>query len=352
MTYESSLPDETPTDMGFRLSEMTTAEALEYLRDAAKELEDGAEIIVRVPDFDAGVKAYQERQGKTEEMILRDGKSRSIWNGVKLLRALNSVGLEPVGTVDGKFGEGGILSVLARKLPRPEAKLPMTDIRAVMSMPRVSWTTTNHVLHQAAAKLGIDTVRVTGVFWGQCLERVMEQAAKDGMKYILTVDYDSVFDAEDIVRLWQIMETRPDVDALCPMQIQRDKENCLFTMTNADGSFRTGIDERELFTDALPMHTGHFGLTMIRTSALEGIKRPLFHASPAPDGTWGDGRTDDDINFWNLLRSAGRKICLCPRVKIGHLQLVISWPDENNQALHQYFPAYSEGGRPPCTVTF
>lgn len=355
MNYESKLPDETPAtnDIGFKLAELTTSEGLEFLRELAKQTPDDGIVTLAVPDFDYGVAAYERREGRTEDLIMRNGGARSIWNLTKLHRALNGCGFDLLGTPDGgAISREGIIRINARKFARPAPQLPMSNIRAVMSMPRVSWTTTNHVLHMAAAKLGIDAMRVTGVFWGQCLERAIEEAIRDGVEYILTVDYDSVFDAEDIVRLWQIMHTRPDIAALCPLQVQRDKENCLFTLRDSEGRLRAGVGEDELFTDAIEMNTGHFGLTLIRVSALEGIPRPLFYCKPAPDGSWGEGRVDDDIHFWNQLRDAGRLVALCPRVRIGHLQLVISWPDENSQALHQYFPEYSAKGRPSCTMTF
>ena len=107
-----------------------------------------------------------------------------------------------------------------------------------------------------------------------------------------------------------------------------------------------------LYTDALDMHTGHFGLTLIRTDALRELKRPLFLGVPNADGRWEDGRIDDDIFFWQRLAQAGKRICLCPRVRIGHLQNVVTWPGEDLRSITQYLTDYHANGRPRQCMTF
>jgi hypothetical protein len=100
------------------------------------------------------------------------------------------------------------------------------------------------------------------------------------------------------------------------------------------------------------MNTGHFGLTLIRLDSIRDLPRPFFLGVPNKEGNWGEGRVDDDIHFWNRLRNADRKICLCPRVRIGHLQNVITWPSENCTAITQYLSKYHEDGRPTECMTF
>lgn len=351
MDYQSKLPE--IRDIGFAIAERTTEDAVGYLRQLAKELDDGEVIAVSVPDFDHTVRLYTAQTGGAEQHAIDGGRFKSIWNRTKLTRALDASGFIVTGPAFGRpWTKDGIIQIRARKYARPTPPRPLDEIGAIMSLPRIAWTTTMGCLHEAAASLGIDVTRTTGVFWGQCMQRMMESAIEDGRKYILTVDYDSVFDANDIVRLWQVMEANPDVAVLCPLQIQRDKENSLVCIMGEDGELARGIGEEQLYTDALDIYTGHFGLTLIRVSALEGVERPLFCGKPDAQGGWGAGRTDDDIQFWHQMRAAKRRICLCPRVRIGHLQLVVTWPDERFEAIHQYHPEYTEKGRPPCTMTF
>lgn len=178
---------------------------------------------------------------------------------------------------------------------------------------------------------------VTGVFWGQCLEREIEFAISEGFeKYALIIDYDSVFDDRDIVKLWEIMEQNPDITALCPVQVKRETNSHLH---------KNDEESKSMDRNVVNIESGHFGLTMIRLAHLKGVPRPLFKPLPDPDGSWGPLKTDEDIYFWNQLKKYGRRICLTPSVKIGHLQLMITWPD-GPYAKHQYVNQYKAGGRP------
>jgi hypothetical protein len=95
--------------------------------------------------------------------------------------------------------------------------------------------------------------------------------------------------------------------------------------------------------------TAHFGLTVIRTSALRRTPKPWFVGIPNEKGDWGDGRRDPDIGFWHRFREAGNTVAVCPQVAIGHAELVITWPDQRLGAIHQYPTHYWEAGgrRPP-----
>lgn len=329
-------------DLGLRIAECDTEAALSMMKEYAGELGPEEHLVFRVPDLDAAIAIYRSGQTGAEDLLLASGKYKSLWNRPKIEHALDSCSLYPlrIETVE------GITTVTAKRYELKPVQVPMKGVRAIMSLPRVAWTDTQSNLHIACSRLGIDAQRSTGVFWGQCLERMIEGCVADGVEYILTVDYDSIFDENDIVRLWQVMEANPEVSVLCPVQIQRDHARALASMVGPDGRLKTHLDQNDLMTDALDIHTGHFGLTLIRVSALEGVERPLFLAKPDPNGGWNEGRTDEDIHFWHRLRSAGRRVCLCPRVRIGHLQLVITWPDEAFNAVHQYHGDYTKVGRP------
>ena len=341
-------------DIGDALTRIQSDQAIAYLRGIADRLEDGGELRLEVPDFDGVIKAYSQGEPETEKLLIGSG-AHSIWNREKLSRTLNLAGFEIMRGANGWSwsADRTRLSVVARKYARPAPSFPMKDIECLMSLPRVCWTDTQGVLHQSAAKLGFNVTRATGVFWGQCLQRLMEKILENKeAKYILTVDYDSIFDAEDIIRLWQIMETNPTVAALCPLQIGRDKDLPLFSIRGEDGRLIREMSEEVLYTDALDMNTGHFGLTLIRCDAIRDIPRPLFLGVPNAEGNWAEGRVDDDIYFWNLLRERGRRICLCPRVRIGHLQNIVTWPGEDCRSISQYLTDYHENGRPPQCMTF
>lgn len=345
-------------DIGDGLTRITTEQAVPWLRSLAAQIKDGGILSLRVPDLDGIIEAYANGEPETEALLLGNVEksgARSIWNREKLGRILNLAGFEIMRGADGWSWNSTKteIAVKARKFSRPFPKRPMRDVHGIMSLPRVCWTDTQGVLHHAAATLGFDVSRATGVFWGQCLTRLIEKILKmPEVKYILTVDYDSIFDADDIVRLWQVMETNPDIAALCPLQIGRDKDRPLFSIKEQDGSLMKQMSEDVLHTDALEMNTGHFGLTLIRCDAIRELPRPMFLGVPGPDGGWDEGKTDDDIFFWTLLQKHGKRICLCPRVRIGHLQNVITWPSEDLRAMNQYLTDYHANGRPRQCTTF
>lgn len=347
----------TPVDhieSAMTLAQIKTGEVITTLRAWGAALKDGGTISIRVPDFDRISKAYEQGESDTELSLLGDS-NRSIWNREKLSRVLNLSGYEVCGGVD-RIGWSSIentLAVVAKKCSRPVPSIPMNGVQAIMSLPRLAWSDTQGELHQAAAQLGINTTRSTGVFWGQCLERLIDKCLdKPECKYILTVDYDSVFSAEDIIRLWQVMETNPTIAALCPLQIGRDRNTVLVSAIDADGNMVKELRPEAFYTDALDINTGHFGLTLIRCDAIRDIPRPLFFGQPNKDGRWEEGRVDDDIHFWYSLQKAKRRICVCPKVRIGHIQTIVTWPGQDMQTIHQYCTKYHDDGRPEECMTF
>jgi hypothetical protein len=313
----------------------------------------GDEVRFDVPDIDAGIAGYESGEGNIEEHILGLGKYRSVWNREKLAKVLSLAGFDVVSGVDGPNWSDGLgwLRVIARRVRRPKPAIPMQDVCAIMSVPRICWTENFSSVAQCCSRLGMNFFKATGVFWGQCMQRVIEEAISSGKhKYILSIDYDSVFDEGDVVRLWQTMETNPSIDALFPLQIQRERERCLLTMVDADGRRVDRIAAEEFRRESLRCETGHFGLTFFRVDAFARMSKPWFLGVPEDGGTWGDGRVDEDIYFWKEWNRAGNTCHVSPRVRIGHLQLNITWPGEDLRTIHQYCTKYNKDGRPSeCT---
>ena len=222
-------------------------------------------------------------------------------------------------------------------------------VAAVMSLPRLTFTDNLYTAAIACLPLGISLERSTGVFWGQCLSSMFERHLEDGTKYLLTLDYDTVFTQADILALYDLMEANPTVDALTSVQMRRGFDYPLLSVRDEG---KPGNGEREIarryFTGALAkIDTAHFGLTLLRVESLKRVARPWFHAVPDEQGGWGAGRKDEDIAFWHKWAAAGNSLYLAPRVVIGHMQLMVTWPDTNLQATHQYMSAYNQGGKPP-----
>jgi hypothetical protein len=79
-------------------------------------------------------------------------------------------------------------------------------VEAVMSMPRLGFNDNWFGWAQALMPLGIRPTKVTGAFWGQCLQRVFEQFV-DEAEYLLTIDYDTFFTKSDVEHLLALAMT-------------------------------------------------------------------------------------------------------------------------------------------------
>lgn len=211
-------------------------------------------------------------------------------------------------------------------------------IALVMTMPRLCFSD-----NMASVIAGVGRARTFlkggGVFWGQSHERQMTKEL-DNYDWFLVVDYDTVFDIADLDRLMVLFEAHPDVDALAALQAKRECSDLLFNCGR-------DVHYSEFDGPLFDVNTAHFGLTLIRTAALKDIPHPWFLATPDEAGEWGDGRTDEDIHFWKNFRKHGKRVCIAPRVTVGHLELVVSYPGEDTKPIYQHISEHQKRGKPP-----
>jgi hypothetical protein len=216
-------------------------------------------------------------------------------------------------------------------------------VKAIMSVPRLTFSDNVMSMAQALPRLGIDLEMVQGVFWGQCLERGMGNAIAQGVDYILVVDYDTLFSLEQVQALIASMEQNAEIDALAPLQVKRDDTNML--LTSYDGQ-PMAVDQF-LSKPFQRVATAHFGLTIIRASKLAQLPHPWFMAIPNKEGLWTEFRTDEDIYFWRNWQQAGRTLYVATNITIGHLQLVATWPTPDMGIVHQLMCDWRMTGKPP-----
>lgn len=273
----------------------------------------------------------------------------------------------------GQAGKQAILSVAYTKSMRPIAQLgvnmlfvrapllqavadrpvpiatrhPIGEaVAAVMSVPRLLWADNMHCALKALVPLGVTVEQTGGVFWEQSLTQVIEPHLEDGTRYVLTLDYDTLFTKADVLALFRLMEEHPDVDALVSLQMQQTGAKVLFTITDRAGVPRQNIRAEEMRQELVPIRTGHFGLTMIRMESLRKLPRPWFLHQPDSDGRWGAGRCDSDVFFWTNAEKAGWKVCLAARVVIGHLVRTALWPSRSLEPVYQRVEDFHKDGKP------
>lgn len=234
-----------------------------------------------------------------------------------------------------------------------EVTLDTSGIVAVMTCPRLGFTDCAHAQYAAFGALGIPLLKSGGVFWDQGITRIIEQAAAAGARYLITIDYDSLFTRDDVIRLLLTMEQRPDIDALAALQMRRETDSPLFHLgraASADDPEAVELSYDELVSsETMPAVTAHLGLTVFRTERFERVARPWFQNVPDANGGWGEGRMDSDIAFWHRWKDAGNTLHIALRVPIGHLEQVVTWPDQGMQRRMQGMGEWNALGRPEWT---
>lgn len=201
-------------------------------------------------------------------------------------------------------------------------------VEAVLSMPRLSFTANTFTWVQALMPLNIRPTMGTGVFWDQVNTRVWEQFI-DRCEYLLAIDYDSFFSQADVEHLVALALTF-QCDALAPLQTKREDGRPMLTLqghlNNPPEGGHTKVAKEWFAEPVQEVDTAHFGMTLISTAALKRCKKPWFWSKPDPTGSWGDGRRDPDIFFWENFRDSGNRVYVTPRVTIGHGEYVVTWP--------------------------
>ena len=219
----------------------------------------------------------------------------------------------------------------------------LRKIHVAMSMPRLWFTDTARCMEESIWRRGIPAKLGIGAFWGQCLERnmedIVEEAEKNGKEWILTIDYDTAFTENELARLMILADTHPEIDAIAPLQSKRNDGTPLINK-------ETALSTEEAIGPLIPATMAHFGLTLIRISAIKKMPHPWFLGVPNKEGRWREGRTDDDVYFWNKFKECGNKLFVASRVSVGHIQLMATWPTEKFGVYHQYMSAFQTDGPP------
>ncbi len=223
-------------------------------------------------------------------------------------------------------------------------------VEAVMSVPRLGFMDNFYSWAQALMPLGIRPTKMTGAFWGQCLQRVCEQFV-DSCEYLLTIDYDTFFTRQDVEQLFAMAMTF-QCDAITGLQTKREDGRPMLTLKGTlDAPPEEGHTQLPASWFAEPVQevdTAHFGLTVISTAALKRTKKPWFWSKPDPEGSWNDGRTDPDIWWWRNWRDSGNRVFVSPRVVLGHGEYVVTWPGKNLAApVFQWTTEFTNTNKPP-----
>lgn len=328
------------------LEHFSHGEILDVLKNWVDKLKPDGVLKIAVPDFNKITEDYQQNRPQNYMGYIMGGQTdendyhKSLFDKNTLTALMESAGLTNITEWTSDIKDCATLPVSLNLMgTKSSQRTVKRTVAGVMSMPRLAFSDTMDCIMTEMLVRGIPVHKGTGVFWSQVLTRMIEQQVEKGVDYIITVDYDSWFRYSHIQQLLSLMENYPEADAIFPMQMRRDGDCPLMGLADEDGQFLKSIHRDTFQKDILPIRTGHFGLTVFRTSAFEKLKKPWFVGVPGPDGGWGKGRLDDDIYFWNNWTDCGLKGFVAPNINIGHLQMLCTFPgtiDDDFKCIHTH----------------
>ncbi len=322
-------------------------------------LRPGGVLKIAVPDFDKIAVDYvkQVKHDHSPDDYIMGGQvndndyHKSLFNRQILKQLMQKAGLVDIEVWESQYSDGASMPISLNLEGRKPGGL-ITKVQAVMTLPRLGFTANLTAAAVTFPKLGIALDTATGVFWGQKLSRLIDKHLNDGTEFIITMDYDTWFHENQVIRLLQLMAENPDIDAIVPVQTKRENATPMFAIVDENGDGRE-VPITEFEEELVPIMNGHFGLTIFRASAFEGLKKPWFQSHPNEEGDWGEGRIDEDIHFWHNFHKEGRKVCLATSIMIGHLQMMCTFPGSVNKLFmpeHFYMNQLSRGEWPDHCV--
>jgi hypothetical protein len=221
-------------------------------------------------------------------------------------------------------------------------------VAALMSCPRLGFTDNFFCISQALAPHRISPIKHTGVFWGQCVQRCMEDVL-DKHDVILTFDYDTIFTAKTIEGLLTLMMWS-GVDAIAPLQTKREANSVMFALPGVKPDDKVTVEHDWFEKPVQLVETAHFGCTFMRTSALKKLPKPWFLCEASPEGDFRGGHVDEDIYFWRKWAAAGNTLGIATAISVGHAELMITWPSRerpNGKVQQHCTEFWSQDRNPP-----
>lgn len=314
-------------------------------------LKPGGRIRIAVPDAEAVARAVlgQEQLGVDPIHALHGSQSdendvhRNSFNDEGLSLVMRRAGLSCVQRWSDDFLDCSkyrfSLNLEGVKIPPLRECVDGLGVEAVLSTGRISYSLTQANVATACQDLGISCTRVTSAYYEKTLERVFDGLIKNGRKWALCIDGDSVFTPEDVARLCLLAKQNPNAAAIIPIQAKRGGKGVLVSVTE-EGSPELGV------ADLVPATQGHFGLTLVNLDVVKRMPKPWFAHEPDENGGWGDGAIDADVAFWRHLVKLGAPVYAAARVVIGHIEEVVSWPDHRFETRYQQYGDWAENGKP------
>lgn len=203
-------------------------------------------------------------------------------------------------------------------------------VACVMSTPRLTFSDNFFCVASALAPHRIAPIKITGAFYGQCMQRAIEGVI-DSHDVILAIDYDTIFNSRTVEALLAIL-MHSGYDAIAPLQVKREADAVMFALPGVKPEDKAVVENDFFQKIVQPVETAHFGCTFIRTEAIKKMPKPWFIASANERGMFDGGHVDEDIAFWKLFAKVGNKLGIATNVSVGHAELMITWPSRDAES--------------------
>lgn len=352
LEYESDSADEIRAS--HILEHFSHRETEAVLAEWVRVLRPGGLLKVAVPDFDACAEAKRRRLPWPIQGYLMGGHTDdndfhgAIFDAPTLRGLLRRVGIRHIRHWQSEVRDCASLPVSLNLCGIKRGAVNCHDTLALMTSPRIGPLVTFQLAAMIFPRMGIEIVCEGGVFWYKSVTKLLQSAVDRGAKYAMFLDYDTGFDQAAVEDLHWLMEQTPDADAICAVQMQRGANRVLSCPMGPDRQYRPASSPADFEGELTPLFSGHFGLTLIRTERLAALPKPWFVPVPDAEGGWDNerGAIDPDVYFWRHFIGAGLNLYQANHVSIGHQQEMMTFPDQDFHAIHQYVNDYSAIGRP------
>jgi len=330
---------------------------LKVIEDWVRVLKPGGLLKIAVPNFRWIAQQFSNRRGFNKDQALlmayalggqTDGNDfhASLFCDEQLRMLLAAAGCIRIGPWESDAKDCSALPVSLNLRAHKQGLAVIPNIAAIMSMPRLAFADNMFCAMEAFTKLGIHLARFTGAFWGQCLTRGLEKMLEEKRDLIFVSDYDTIYEDRDVLAMIQIMDQHPEIDALAGCQVKRGENMAMMTMLDSEGKLRESAALSEFLGETTQVASAHFGLTCLRAAKLATLPKPWLMGQPGPDDRWDKGRVDDDMFFWRRWHEAGYTLHTANWIRLGHMQLMITWPGKALTGQHQHVADYQTDGRP------
>lgn len=209
-------------------------------------------------------------------------------------------------------------------------------VAALMTAPRYEAVYARNFIELAMKALGIPMTVSGGVYYGQCMQIMLEDLVGQEVDYALTIDFDSMFTPEHVQRLLNLIASHDHIDAITAVQ---PKRGCGTILASMGQNKETSV---EWNGNPIKVTSAHFGLTVIDLKKLATVPKPWFVSQPDANGQWGNDKLDDDVWFWKQWFEAGNSVYVDPGCRLGHLEEMVTVYSPTMELQHLYPKDWSE----------